>query len=215
MEERHNLQEGRGVGYLEQWRTARFEDVTTTPLAKDFRCRVEQAVVVVALQVQGEAQFQSPIALSNITQATQAQVTATAHGRSVGHLVRFQDVGGMIEINGLSAHITVVTANTFDVSLDTTDMTAYASGGAIRQQYTSAQYAKRGQYAAIILSSQADGIGGFTAGSTVHLDAIALAVTSNPAIDATLPTVDGDIEFQLGAVWDDLAQVTGKDLAGQ
>ena len=68
--------------------------------------------------------------LTDITQASSAVCTCTTHGLSVGDVVTFTQVAGMIEINRLRGTVTAVpTANTFTVDIDTTGFTAYTSGG--------------------------------------------------------------------------------------
>ena len=69
-------------------------------------------------------------AVTGVTQANPASVTATAHGFETGQSISFASVGGMVELNGNSYTITVVDANTF--TLDGTDssaFTAYTTGG--------------------------------------------------------------------------------------
>ena len=46
-------------------------------------------------------------------------------------------------------------------------------------------------------------------GADIWLDTFTLAVTSNATI--TSASTDGDIEFQITAVWNDIAGVTGRD----
>lgn len=70
--------------------------------------------------------------ITNITQAVSAVVTINAHGipaGATGVMVWFNEVAGMTEINGLTGTVTVLSANTFSVNIDSTGFTPYASGG--------------------------------------------------------------------------------------
>lgn len=71
--------------------------------------------------------------ITSITQAAQARVTTSAaHGLAVNDSVHFKNVAGMVEINGLRGRIVAVPSGTeFDVNIDSTGFTAYASGGEI------------------------------------------------------------------------------------
>lgn len=70
--------------------------------------------------------------ITAITKAASARVTTTAsHGLSNGHTVHFSGVGGMTQINGLRGTVTVVDANNFDVSINSTAFSTYTSGGAV------------------------------------------------------------------------------------
>ena len=84
--------------------------------------------------------------ITNITQANPGVVTITAHGYANGDEVIISDVVGMTEVNGLTATVANVTANTFELSgVDTTGFTAYSSGGTaarifeLTSPYTAAQ----------------------------------------------------------------------------
>lgn len=83
--------------------------------------------------------------------------------------------------------------------------------GEAQQSLTLQQWQKRAVLATNILGthvgsdpSQAK------AGSEVWLDTFANAVANNPTI--TESSTDGDIEFTVNSVWDDIAGVTGQDL---
>jgi len=68
--------------------------------------------------------------VTNITQAPQAVVTANAHTLETGQIVVLSTVVGMTEINGLESSITVIDDNSFSLDeIDSTDFSAYASGG--------------------------------------------------------------------------------------
>ncbi len=64
------------------------------------------------------------------TQANPVSIQATGHGRATGDIVNFEDIGGMVELNGLQARITVTDANNFTLDgVDGTGFTAFTSGG--------------------------------------------------------------------------------------
>jgi hypothetical protein len=67
--------------------------------------------------------------IQGITNAAQAQVAATAHGYQVGWDVVFENIEGMVEINGKQARITAVNANNFQVDLDTTTFGIFTGSG--------------------------------------------------------------------------------------
>jgi len=68
--------------------------------------------------------------ITGITAVSRAVVTSVAHGMAVGDVVTFSNVVGMTEINRLRGTIlTVPTADTFSVNIDSSAFTAYASGG--------------------------------------------------------------------------------------
>lgn len=68
--------------------------------------------------------------ISAITTATSASITSGSHGLSVGDTVIINSVVGMTEINGLIAVVlSTPDLNTFTVNIDSTDFTAYSSGG--------------------------------------------------------------------------------------
>jgi len=68
--------------------------------------------------------------ITGISAAASAIVTCTTHGLSVGDVVTFTQVAGMVEINRLRGEITAVPdANHFTVNIDSSGFTAYTSGG--------------------------------------------------------------------------------------
>lgn len=88
------------------------------------------------------------VAITGITTAQYAAVTATAHGRSVGQVVMLSGISGMraqtwingravtgeASINGSFATVRSVTnANTLVLNLDTRNYSAYAGGGQLQQ----------------------------------------------------------------------------------
>ena len=84
--------------------------------------------------------------ITGITQANPGVVTITSHGYSNGDQVILGEIVGMVELNGLTATVANVTANTFELSgVDTTSFTAYSSGGTAKKivevttPYTAAQ----------------------------------------------------------------------------
>ena len=68
--------------------------------------------------------------ITAITSAAAAQVTVAGHGFIVGDPIYFDGVSGMHQINGLEGAVaSVVDANNFTVSINTTGFSAYTSGG--------------------------------------------------------------------------------------
>lgn len=66
--------------------------------------------------------------ITDITQATQATVTAT-NSLSAGNTVYITGVSGMTEINNTRAKVVSATGADFVIDLDTTGFTAYSTGG--------------------------------------------------------------------------------------
>ena len=66
--------------------------------------------------------------ITAITAGETTSVTANGNNFEVGEYVRFSDVSGMTEINGLSG-VVKSAGNTFVVTIDSSDFTAYTSGG--------------------------------------------------------------------------------------
>lgn len=73
----------------------------------------------------------APVTITGITAEASAVVTAAAHGLETGDVVTISGVVGMTEINGLDGVVKVLTTDSFAlVNIDSTDFTAYDSGGA-------------------------------------------------------------------------------------
>lgn len=79
------------------------------------------------------------VAITGITQGLNALVTAPDHGITVSSdastpKVDFSQVNGMKEINGQFAFVvSVIDVNRFTVALDTSNYSAYVSGGFINK----------------------------------------------------------------------------------
>lgn len=74
----------------------------------------------------------STLSVAEITQANPGVVTTNInHGYTTGQVIEINDVVGMTAINGVSLTITVLTATTFSVGVDTTSYGAYVSGGVV------------------------------------------------------------------------------------
>jgi len=70
------------------------------------------------------------IAITGISKANPAVVTAAAHGLANGNVVLLGDITGMTELNGISAPVKVLTDSTFElVGVDSSGYTTYSSGG--------------------------------------------------------------------------------------
>src|SRR5690606_13464016 len=68
--------------------------------------------------------------ITAVTQAANAQVSVTAHGLAIGDRVKIASITGMTQLNAWTATVvTVPTADTFTIDVDTTTFTAYSSGG--------------------------------------------------------------------------------------
>jgi hypothetical protein len=68
--------------------------------------------------------------ITGVTKANPAVVTATAHGLASGDVVKLAAIVGMTELNGQTAVINVLTANTFELlGIDSTGYGTYVSGG--------------------------------------------------------------------------------------
>jgi hypothetical protein len=78
--------------------------------------------------------LETPLTITAITRAANAQVTAAFHGFSVGEQVYFAGVQGMIQINGFfGIVVSVIDANNFTVNIDTTGFSPFTgdSGGVV------------------------------------------------------------------------------------
>ena len=71
------------------------------------------------------------IEIKNITKANPAVVTSQVqHGLSTGDQVNFFGIGGMTQLNGKVAFVTVINSNTFSLNgIDSTSYGVYTSGG--------------------------------------------------------------------------------------
>lgn len=68
--------------------------------------------------------------ITGITLASPGVVSSTAHGISAGAIVRIADVVGTLQVNNRAFVAGAVAANTLELkSVDTTNYTAYVSGG--------------------------------------------------------------------------------------
>jgi hypothetical protein len=80
--------------------------------------------------IQVQTGYLATKAISGVTQADPGVVTSAAHGQVAGEPGLFAGIVGMTELNGLDGIVDNPTTNTFEIAgLDTTDFTAYASGG--------------------------------------------------------------------------------------
>lgn len=68
--------------------------------------------------------------ITNITQAVNARVTSAGHSLAIGNTVTISDVLGMTQINGGPYTVTtIVDVNNFEINVNSTGFTPYASGG--------------------------------------------------------------------------------------
>lgn len=70
-------------------------------------------------------------AITGISQAGSAVITFAATPFEIGDRVTFEDVEGMIEINGMVGTVTAVTLTSATVDIDSLNFTAYTTGGYI------------------------------------------------------------------------------------
>lgn len=68
--------------------------------------------------------------ITGITQANPAVITATTNF-SIGQTVYFQNVGGMVQLNGNTFTVTAVSGTTVTINVDSTSFTAFTAGGTI------------------------------------------------------------------------------------
>lgn len=80
----------------------------------------------------------TPVTITGITNAAQCQITAANHGFSVGDYVDIRTVTGLVSTNNPTKSVVsglwqvkTASTNTFTIDLDTTDWTAYVSGGQV------------------------------------------------------------------------------------
>jgi hypothetical protein len=73
----------------------------------------------------------APVTITNITQASPGVFTTDGdHGLSVGDIVHFFNISGMTKLNGMmSAVATTPTTSSLTTSINTTNLSAYTSGG--------------------------------------------------------------------------------------
>jgi len=79
------------------------------------------------------------ISISNITQATQAVVTANNHQLEEGNFISISGVSGMTQVNGNIYQVVLVSnANTFTINVNSTSFSGYTSGGTAATGYLAA-----------------------------------------------------------------------------
>jgi len=75
-------------------------------------------------------------AITGLSLANPGIVTLPSHGYSTGDAIWLDDVGGMTEINRRRLTITVLSANTVSIGIDTSGYGAWTSGGTAARLYT-------------------------------------------------------------------------------
>lgn len=82
------------------------------------------------------------VTITGVTQGSPCVVTAAGHGYSNGDWISISGISGMTELNGRTYIVANKTTNTFNLldplsnTIDTTDYTAYTSGGVCNRVYT-------------------------------------------------------------------------------
>lgn len=78
-----------------------------------------------------------PVAITLATQENPVRITAPGHTFMDGDAVKIRRIGGMIELENLSATVTAVAGDTFQlVGVDGTEFAAYTSGGLVYEEVT-------------------------------------------------------------------------------
>lgn len=116
----HNLEDGQIVevkGYLV---SSGSDDV----ILNGFRFQVINKTTD-TFQLQQKPRF----AITAITQATQAVITASGHNFSVGNLCQFANIGGMTELNDETVEVVAVNGTSFTINVNSTTFAAYSGGG--------------------------------------------------------------------------------------
>jgi len=80
-------------------------------------------------------------AITAATKANPAQLTIPDHGRATGDVVHLHDAGGMVELNGAQATLTVIDDDTVTLDgVDSTSYTTYTIGGTIHDVIDTSAY---------------------------------------------------------------------------
>jgi hypothetical protein len=145
--------------------------------------------------------FQATKTITGITQANPGVVTAVAHGYTTGDRVRLKAISGMTELNDYTVTVTVLTADTFSIGINTAGYTAYTSGGTAEKVLTFANpkcclfYKGRLYYAATNAKTTT-----VWASENAQYDVFTLptTVTDNSALQFTIADITQPIEWLFG-----------------
>lgn len=103
--------------------------------------------------------------VTSITQANPAVVTVASHGYAVGDIVRFFNVTGMQQIGSMDFEVlSVPSANTFTIPLDSSGFAAAATGGSVRRHKSSVLFLPKHRYITKITQASS----GVVTTSTAH-----------------------------------------------
>ena len=122
----------------------------------------------------------TPITITSITQANPAVVTASSHGFSNGDFVDIRAVSGMTDVNDERFIVAGQTTNTFQLTnqagtnIDSTNFSAYISGGTVRKAVT-------------------------TISNLDHLEGQTVSVLGNGAVQASKTVSSGSITLETKA----------------
>lgn len=113
---------------------AEVDDIATEQHYIPFQYNIEQAYIMVLddefmrLLATGGQVIEQNLAITAITKAVNAQVTAAYHDYVVGDRLYFSGITGMTELNGREAVVaSVVDADNFTIDLDTTNFSTFVS----------------------------------------------------------------------------------------
>lgn len=104
-------------------------------------------------------------AVTAITAANPGSVTSAAHGFETDEVITHGAIVGMTELNNVEVTVTVADDNTYTIGIDTSDYTAYSSGGygykAVYDDLASTLYA-----VAVMVDDSGDNFSGWIQKST-------------------------------------------------
>lgn len=146
--------------------------------------------------------FASTQNITAITKAANAQITITGHGYTAGERVVIESVTGMTEINDYTATVvSVVDGNNFTVNIDSTNFSAYTSGGTVKEVLTTdypavSRYYKGRRYFANSTSKPTT-VWGSEAGIYDNYK-IPTSITSSSSFAVSLTDIAEQIEWLFG-----------------
>jgi len=143
----------------------------------------------------------SPSTITGITQANPGVVTSASHPFSDGAIIRITGVTGMTEVNGKVYKVANKTTNTFELNdrddnnINTTNFTAYQTGGEVRERVTSISGLSHLEGQTVSICSE--GAAGGTA--TVSSGAITVTETSKAHVGLAYNSDLQTLRYEVGA----------------